>query len=138
MIRLLTALLCLTLAAPLALADCHRRKVVVAPVFVVPVVVVTPTYAASYIPAPEQPKPLEPSPASTALLVLHNRCVQCHSETAAEAKGGGQILLNADGSLATLSLAEKRRVRELVERGAMPPGRPVSEAEKQLVAKEFK
>ena len=137
MIRVLTALLCLTLAAPLALGNCHRRKVVV-PVVFVPVIAYQPTYAASYIPTPEQPKPLEPAPASTALLVLHNRCVQCHSETAAEAKGGGQILLNADGSLATLSLAEKRRVRELVEKGAMPPGRPVSEAEKQLVAKEFK
>ena len=137
MIRVLAALLCLTIAAPLTLGNCHRRKVVV-PVVFVPVLPYVPTYTGSYIPAPEQPKPLEPAPA-TALILLHNKCSACHTEDRAESRGGGQIILNTDGSVAPLSLAERRRLVEVVEKSEMPPrgNSQLSESEKRILKSEF-
>ena len=144
MIRVLCALLALTLAAPLALADCRRR---VAVVQVVPIVALpyVPTYAASYDPGYDRlalaveriadslgPQLAAKAP-DLALQTLHNRCVQCHTESVAESKGKGVALLKDDGSLLPLTTLEKRAVRHAVASGTMPPKSPLSDAEKKMV-----
>jgi mono/diheme cytochrome c family protein len=65
--------------------------------------------------------------------LLQGRCSACHQDGVADDKGGGFVLVEKDGALAELSLAEKRRVKRLVEQGKMPPGGGLPEAERKLV-----
>ena len=57
-------------------------------------------------------------------------CAKCHSEAKAADHGGEFVLVEANGSLAVLSLPERRRIAELVEKGTMPPKAPLSDARK--------
>lgn len=65
--------------------------------------------------------------------VIKTRCAACHVAKAADEKGSGFVLIEDDGALAELSLAEKRRIKRQVEQGRMPPGQPLVEAEKKLL-----
>ena len=69
-------------------------------------------------------------PVSFAALVTA-RCASCHQEKVAADQGGGFVLVENDGAAAILSLAEKRRVVQLVEEGKMPPRSPLIPAERQ-------
>lgn len=68
--------------------------------------------------------------------VVATRCAACHQDDQAEAKGAGFVLLEKDGSLPPFSLPERRRMKQLVDEGKMPPKNPLSEAEKSLFKKE--
>ncbi len=65
---------------------------------------------------------------------LKANCAACHTAGVADQKGSGFILLEKDGSLAELSLAERRRVAKMVEQGKMPPPpKTLTDTEKKLL-----
>lgn len=84
--------------------------------------------AEATIPLP-QPQPL------TAPNILATKCVGCHGQTNAATKGGGFILASADGRLNPLSLAEKRRIVDLITKDKMPkpPMPPLTPQEKEVL-----
>ena len=77
-------------------------------------------------------------PDSSALFhkLVTTRCAGCHTDGKAEK--AGFVLLEKDGSLPPLSLAEKRRIDQVVADGSMPPKSPLPEAEKTLVKEAMK
>jgi len=72
-----------------------------------------------------------------ALGVVATRCLSCHQDGKAQDKGGGFVMVEKDGSLAEMSLAEKRRVVRLVGKGDMPPGGKLPEAEVKALTDYF-
>ena len=66
-----------------------------------------------------------------ALAVLSKRCASCHTDPAQ--KGDGFVLVEKDGVLAEFSLAEKRRIIRLVQKGDMPPSGKLPAEEVQLI-----
>lgn len=72
-----------------------------------------------------------------ALGVVGTRCLSCHQDGKAQDKGGGFVLVEKDSSLAELSLAEKRRVVRLVQKGDMPPSGKLPDAEVKLLTEFF-
>lgn len=69
--------------------------------------------------------------------VLSRRCLSCHQDGAAESKGGDFVLIEKDGKLAELSVAEKRRIVREVKSGKMPKDATLPEAEKKLLIEFF-
>ena len=69
--------------------------------------------------------------------VVTGRCASCHQDGAADKLGGGFVLQEKDGTLPPFSLAEQRRITQLVEEGKMPPKAPLSPAEKLIVGQRF-
>lgn len=68
-----------------------------------------------------------------ALAVIATRCLACHQDGKAQDKGGDFVLVEKDGALAELSVAEKRRIVRLTQQGKMPPTGKIADAEvKQL------
>lgn len=70
--------------------------------------------------------------------VMTARCAQCHQD--GKAGVSGMVLVEKDGTPAVLSLAEKRRIIQLVEAGDMPPrknGVLLSDAEKAAFRAQF-
>lgn len=77
-------------------------------------------------------------PISTPAGLLQHRCAACHGSEVAQTKGAGFVLLEKDGSLAPLSLQEKRRVVREVVAGRMPKGGTLTEAEKKVLLDSLK
>lgn len=71
----------------------------------------------------------EPRPTSLKALVTA-RCASCHAEAVAVQKGEGFVLLQADGTVPPLSVAEKKRILREVTADRMPKAAPLSEGEK--------
>lgn len=68
--------------------------------------------------------------------LIASRCASCHGEQVADSKGAGFLMLQKNGDVPPFSLAEKKRIIRLVERGEMPKdGQPFSEAEKDALKK---
>lgn len=63
----------------------------------------------------------EPAQAADFKTLMVQRCASCHADKKAQSLGGGLVLVEDDGSLPPYSLAEKRRIVELVSKGQMPP-----------------
>lgn len=63
-------------------------------------------------------------------LVMSSTCAKCHTDGNADASGGGFVLIEKDGKQTPLSLAEKRRIGDLVTQGKMPPKNPLQDAQK--------
>lgn len=119
-----------------------QQQAVIVPV--VTAAVIVPAYSASYAPEyaalANELKLLReeiarqrgtPAPVAADLQSLvAAKCASCHGVEKAEASGGGQVLLEVDGALPPLSLAERRRISEVVEKGLMPPRSPLDEVTK--------
>ena len=75
---------------------------------------------------------IKPAAKLDPLPVAKTKCAACHTQTVAEAKGGGFILFADDGATALkpLSAREKTRIKESVQSGTMPPAKPLSASEK--------
>lgn len=60
------------------------------------------------------------------------KCLNCHTQAKADAKGGGFILFSdeAGSGLKPLNAGEKVRVKQAVQSGAMPPNVKLTPAEK--------
>lgn len=157
----LLAVFAVVLFATVAWATYPPVKQAVVPAVIAPVVQV-PTYSASYQPdggalellkeilaevkalraevaelrgkkAQAEPKAAEP------LALVRARCTGCHNAGEAEKKGGGFVLLTADGNLPPLSLVEKKRITRRLERGQMPPPpAKLDETEKKALTEFFK
>lgn len=58
------------------------------------------------------------------LAVAKAKCLNCHTQAKADAKGGGFILFSDDAGsgLKPLNAGEKVRVKQAVQSGSMPPG----------------
>lgn len=50
-------------------------------------------------------------------------CVTCHQANVADAKGGGFVLVEDDGTLAQLSVEARRRIERRVSNAQMPPAK---------------
>jgi mono/diheme cytochrome c family protein len=74
---------------------------------------------------------------SGALGVIAARCLSCHQDGKAQEKGDGFVLVEKDGALAELSLAEKRRIVRQVTQGKMPPNGKLPDAEVKLLEEYF-
>ena len=74
------------------------------------------------------------APASNGASLLGSRCAGCHQDGVAETKGGGFVIVEKNGTLAELSLAEKRRMVRLVTQGKMPPTGALSVAEQKAIS----
>lgn len=159
------AMLSLATTPILAWSSCQRSRVVAvrravvvqAAAIVVPVAVAVPTYSVSYnaqqvgetdiaaairdlaraVEAIGGRPAAGGNGAATGLTyqaVMTARCAQCHQDGKAEASG--MILIERDGKPSVLSLAEKRRILQLVEAGDMPPkksGVVLAEGEKSAI-----
>lgn len=70
---------------------------------------------------------------ASGLDVVAGRCSKCHAADAAEAKGGGFVLVDGTGKLSPLSLKEQARVTRRIANGTMPPPpeKSLSETEKK-------
>lgn len=53
--------------------------------------------------------------------LLAARCSKCHGATAAEEKGGGFVLIEANGKPSVLSLEQRKRTIRKIANGTMPP-----------------
>ena len=69
--------------------------------------------------------------------VVADRCLKCHQDGVAQDKGDGFVLVEKDGSLAELSLAEKRRIIRMVSQGKMPPSGKLPENEAKILTDYF-
>lgn len=125
-----------------------KRAVVVAQPVVAAVVapVLVPTYTAAYYAPSDQSevvKELRALRAELAALkggatgevlslqaLVAGKCASCHQPKNAEARGGGQVLIEDDGKLPPFSLAEKKAIIRAVESGEMPPRSPLAAHEK--------
>ena len=73
---------------------------------------------------------LPPVPVN-AVALFEGSCLKCHQTNTAEKQGGGLVLFETDaegkgGTLAPLSLEQKKRIRTRVEVARnMPPGKPL-------------
>ena len=150
--RVITALSVMQVVSPALFAQCRtptcQPKQVVVPVVqqIVPVAVQVPTYSATYSSyeagilekleriavALERGGGAQGVAAVTHVSIIQNRCSGCHEAQVAEGKGGGFVMWDAKG-LPPFSLPEKRRIKELVKTGAMPPSGPLTEDEKRVI-----
>ena len=132
----------------LAFAQCNTVKcvkpVVAVPVVATPVIqqIVLPTYSVSFDPASaaiiaelqaireelRQARTGQAVAAPTLLSLTQNHCASCHGK-GADSKGG--YVMVDDKGLVPFSLPERRRMAELIRTGAMPPGKPMLEADKK-------
>lgn len=66
------------------------------------------------------------------LTVAKSRCLNCHTESKAESKGGGFILFSDEtgSALKPLSSREKVRIKEAVQSGTMPPNKKLDAEER--------
>ena len=151
MIRKLIALAALLLAAAGASASCPPVRKVIVPAVVSPIII--PTYSASYTASQDGTlrdilaelrairQELRSSKGEAVSFQARGagKCANCHQERNAGAAGGGFVLLENDGRLPPMSLPEKRRIVDLVSKGAMPPpksGVALTDAEK-TITKEY-
>lgn len=159
--KLLVAVLALLTVPLVAYADhCRSRVVAVKQVvavqhvaavaaYVAPVYV--PAYAASYNSEAgaiidelrklreelRQANRGEPAQALSFNALLVQRCASCHKDGAADAQGGGFVLVEKDGTIPPMSLGEKRSIERAVAEGRMPPKSPLPEREKKAFAEAF-
>ena len=158
--RLILVLSMLFAAAVPSLAACRRQVVkqqvvqqIVTPVAVAAIAVQVPTYSVGYAPAADQgildelrrlreaverlseQRGAGPQQPITVAGVLQASCVKCHVATAADKDGGGFVLVEKDGKVVPLSVAEKKRLIRRVTKGDMPPKteRVLGEAEKKTL-----
>lgn len=84
---------------------------------------------------PQPVQPIVPQPPLTGAAVITQKCLTCHGAAVAATKGGGFVLAGLDGKISPLSLAEKRRILDLVSRDKMPkhPNQPLTVEEKSAL-----
>lgn len=164
----IAALLNFAAVADAGCAVVHRavvkQQVVVAPV-VQALAVAVPAYGAGYSPQPADPEllrqlleeiramraelraalqqgqPAQPAQEPSAAALLDNSCAKCHKAGDADSKGGGFVMVEADGKLSLLSLEHKNRIARRIQNGSMPPAksvnRPLSDAERKSLVEFF-
>lgn len=79
----------------------------------------------------------QPSTQDGATSILATRCLSCHQDGKAQEKGGNFVLVEKDGTLAELSLAEKRRIIRMVQKGEMPPTGKLPDSEVKSLTEFF-
>lgn len=163
------ALLIFTAVVDAACPTLHRQAVVKQQAVVAPVVqalaVAVPAYGAGYAPpqqtadaetlrqlleeiramraelraalqqAQQQPQAVD------AGALAGSVCARCHQASQADARGGGFVMVEDDGSLSVLSLEHRNRIRRRIENGSMPPprsaSRPLTDGEKKSLVEFF-
>ena len=65
--------------------------------------------------------------------VFTAKCASCHQD--GKADKSGMVLMEKDGKISVFSLAEKRRILDLVDKGLMPPAEkgPLDQASKDAI-----
>lgn len=69
--------------------------------------------------------------------LVTNKCASCHQDGKADTLGGGFVLSEKDGTIPPFSLAEQRRINQLVQEGKMPPKSPLSPSDKAAFTAKF-
>ena len=82
-------------------------------------------------------KQQQANPQEGATGVIAARCLGCHQDGKAQDKGGAFVLVEKDGTMSELSLAEKRRIVRMVGKGEMPPGGKLADTEIKVLSDYF-
>ena len=64
--------------------------------------------------------------------LIKSRCASCHSQSTAEDKGGGFIMVKDSGDVIDLRALEIKSAKGKVRRGEMPPGGGLPEQERKM------
>ena len=78
------------------------------------------------------------TPAGAVKSMVGAKCASCHAPGGKGAEAG-LVLIEVDGKIPPFSVTERRRIKEMVLKGAMPkpPSPPLSEAERAAVLREL-